>query len=121
MQGCLRGAFSIIQVNKKGLLTLKALCFLLPVQHWGVFSTHRPPPSVKLDFSDSMLKGIKKLKLSNKAYIKKECISGAKVSDLIDLVRDSMDTAVYFKILVHVGTNNIFRSDQKLLKKFIVL
>ena len=51
-----------------------------------------------LIFSDSMLKGIKELKLSNKVYIKKECISGAKVSDLIDLVKDSMDTTVYFKI-----------------------
>ena len=65
-----------------------------------------------LILSDSMLKGIKELKLSSKVYIKKECISGAKVSDLIDLVRDSMDTTVYSKILVHVGTNNIFRSDE---------
>ena len=65
-----------------------------------------------LIFSHSVLKGIKELKLSNKAYIKKECISGAKVSNLIDLVRDSMDTTVCSKILVHVGTNNIFRSDE---------
>ena len=47
-----------------------------------------------LIFSDSMFKGIKELKLSNKVYIKKEGISGAKVSDLIDLVRDSVDTTV---------------------------
>ena len=57
--------------------------------------------------SDSMLKGIKEIKLSNKTYINKQCITEAKIEDLQGLISKIKDIIAYSQIVIHVGTNNI--------------
>ena len=65
-----------------------------------------------LILSDSMLKGIKEIKLSNETYINKQCITGAKIEDLQDLISKMKDTVAYSQIVIHVGTNNIFKTNE---------
>ena len=65
-----------------------------------------------LILSDSMLKGIKEIKLLNKTYINKQCITGAKIEDLQGLISKMKDTIAYSQIVIHVGTNNIFKTNE---------
>ena len=48
----------------------------------------------------------------NKTYINKQCITGAKIEDLQDLISKMKDTVAYSQIVIHVGTNNIFKTNE---------
>ena len=61
-----------------------------------------------LILSDSMLKGIKE----NKTYINKQCITGEKIEDLQDLISKMKDNVAYSQIVIHVGINNIFKTNE---------
>ena len=65
-----------------------------------------------LILSDSVLKGIKEIKLLNKAYITKQSITGAKIEDLQDLISKMEGTVTYSQIVIHLGTNNIFKTNE---------
>ena len=65
-----------------------------------------------LILSDSMLKGIKETILSNKTYINKQYITGAKIEDLHNLISKMKDTVAYSQIVIHVGMNNIFKTNE---------
>ena len=61
-----------------------------------------------LILSESMLKGIKPLRLSREPYINKQCILGGNVTDLTEIVNNMDDQTRYRKVLLHVGTNSLF-------------
>ena len=65
-----------------------------------------------LILSDSMMKGIKEIKLSSKTYINKQCITGAKIEDLQGLISKMKDNVAYSQIVIHVGKNNIFKTNE---------
>ena len=60
-----------------------------------------------LILSDSMLPGIKPMRTSCEHYINKLCISGGKINEITEAVRNMDETTPYRKVLIHVGTNNI--------------
>ena len=62
-----------------------------------------------LILSDSMLKEIKPLRLSRETYINKQCTSGGNVTDLTEIVNNMDDQTRYRKVLLHVGTNSVFK------------
>ena len=68
-----------------------------------------------LILSDSLLKGIKPLRLSRETYINKQCISGGNITDLTEIVNNMDDQTRYRKVLLHVGTDSVFKYDQQTL------
>ena len=67
---------------------------------------------------DSMYSGIKEMKLSSKTYINKQCVRGGKIADLIKIATDLNDSITYSRVLIHVGTNNIFNTtEQEIIKE----
>ena len=66
-----------------------------------------------LILSDSMLGGIKPMRLSREHYINKQCISGGKINEITEVARNMDETTPYRKVLLHVGTNNILKDDQQ--------
>ena len=46
------------------------------------------------------------------AYINKQCITGAKIEDLQGLISKMKHTVAYSQIVIHVGTNNIFKTNE---------
>ena len=63
--------------------------------------------------SDSMLRGIRPLGLSREHYINKHWISGAKIKDISELVKEMNDMTPYKKVLLHIGTNNVLNDDHQ--------
>ena len=72
-----------------------------------------------VSLSDSMLRGIKPMRLSREHYINKQCISGGKINEIKEAVRNMDETTPYRKVLLHVGTNNILKDDQQTILKEI--
>ena len=56
---------------------------------------------------------IKEMKLSSKTYINKQCVRGGKIADLIKIATDLNDSITYSRVLIHVGTNNIFNTTEQ--------
>ena len=69
--------------------------------------------------SDSILRGIKPMRLSREHYINKQCISGGKINEITEVVRNMDETTPYRKVPLHVGTNNILKDDQQTILKEI--
>ena len=65
-----------------------------------------------LIISDSMLRGIKGMKLSSKIFIRKECFPGGTIKDINSYIEEFDDTTPYIKIVIHVGTNDVFKSSE---------
>ena len=65
-----------------------------------------------LIISDSMLRGIKEMKLSSKIFIRKECFPGGTIKDINSYIEELDDTTPYTKIVIHVGTNDVFKSSE---------
>ena len=56
-----------------------------------------------------MLRGIKEMKLSSKIFIRKECFPGGTIKDINSYIEEFDDTTSYTKIVIHVGTNDLFQ------------
>ena len=50
-----------------------------------------------------MLRGIRPLGLSREHYINKHWISGAKIKDISELVKEMNDSTAYNKVLLHIA------------------
>ena len=50
---------------------------------------------------------------SREHYINKQCISGGKIKEITEVVRNMDETTPYRKVLLHLGTNNILKDDQQ--------
>ena len=72
-----------------------------------------------LILSDSMLRGIKPMRLSREHHINRQCICGGKINENTEVVRSMDETTPYRKVLLHVGTNNILKDDQQPIIKEI--
>ena len=57
--------------------------------------------------------------LSCEHYINKQYISGGKINEIAEVVRNMDETTPYRKVLLHVGTNNILKDDQQSILKEI--
>ena len=60
-----------------------------------------------------MLRVIRLLGLSREHYINKHWISGAKIEDISELVKEMNDMTPYKKVLLHIGTNNVINNDHQ--------
>ena len=63
-----------------------------------------------LIINDSMLSGIKEMKLSFKIFIGKECFPGGAIKDINSYIHEFDDTTPYTKIVIHIGTNDVCES-----------
>ena len=72
-----------------------------------------------LILNDSMLRGMKPIRLSREHYINQQCISGGKINEITEVVTNMDETTPYRKVLLHVGTNNILKDDQQTILKEI--
>ena len=61
-----------------------------------------------LILSDSMMKGIIVKKLSTKSYIRKEYVRGG-TTEMINYIADFKDEKEYNQVVIHTGTNDIFK------------
>ena len=66
-----------------------------------------------LILSDSMLRGIRPMRLSGDHYINKHSISGARIKEIRELVKAMNDTTRHKKVLIHVGTNDVLKDDHQ--------
>ena len=59
-----------------------------------------------------MLRGIKEMKSSTKTFIAKECLPGGTIKDIYSYIQEFDDTTPYTKLVIHVGTNDVFKSSE---------
>ena len=59
------------------------------------------------------------MRLSREQYMNKLCISGGKVNEITEAVRNMDETTPYRKVLIHIGMNNILKDDQQTILKEI--
>ena len=72
-----------------------------------------------LIISDSMLRGIKEMKLSSTIFIRKECFPGGTIEDINSYIHEFDDTTPYTKVVIHIGTNDVFKSSEAEISKGI--
>ena len=60
-----------------------------------------------------MLRGIRPLGFSCEHYINKHWISGAKIKDILELLKEMNNTMPSNKVLLHIGTNNVLNDDHQ--------
>ena len=53
------------------------------------------------------------MRLSRDHYINKHSMSGARIKEIRELVKDMNDTTRYKKVLIHVGTNDVLKDDHQ--------
>ena len=59
-----------------------------------------------------MLREIKEMKLSSKICIRKECFTGGTIKDINSYIQEFDGTIPYTKIVIHIGTNDVFKSSE---------
>ena len=59
-----------------------------------------------------MLTEIKEMNLSSKIFIRKQCFPGGTIKDINSYIEEFDDTTPYTKIVMHVGTNDVFKSSE---------
>ena len=62
--------------------------------------------------SDSMLRRIIEVKLSSNIFIRKECFPGGTIKDINSYIQEFDDTTPYIKTVIHIGTNDVFKSSE---------
>ena len=72
-----------------------------------------------LILSNSNVRGIKPMWFSREHYINKLGISGGKMNEITEAVRNMDETTPYRKVLIHIGMNNILEDDQQTILKEI--